>query len=112
MGIEPSSLPAKGDPKNWPEMTARFEEVFKKKTRDEWTGIFKDKDACVHPVLELDEVGVDTHIRERGVMIDIDGMLQPAPAPGAASSCRFLSSPNGPSTISRVANQMSSRPSP
>ncbi|MFC1824887.1 CaiB/BaiF CoA transferase family protein [Thermodesulfobacteriota bacterium] len=81
MGLEPSSLPNKGDPKNWPEMTVRFAEIFKTKTRDEWTGIFENKDACVHPVLELDEVSEDTHIRERGVMIDIDGMVQPAPAP-------------------------------
>ena len=62
-------------------MTARFAEIFKTRTRDEWAALFDGKDACVAPVLELDEVDRHPHNRERGLLISLDGVLQPAPAP-------------------------------
>ncbi len=81
LGLDPSSLPQQNDMKRWPEMTIRFAEVFKTRTRDEWTAIFEGKDACVAPVLELNEVGEHPHNRERELLISIDGVPQPAPAP-------------------------------
>jgi alpha-methylacyl-CoA racemase len=62
-------------------MTVSFAEIFKTRTRDEWTAIFEGKDACVAPVLELDEVDQHPHNRERGLLINLDGALQPFPAP-------------------------------
>ncbi|RLB14710.1 MAG: CoA transferase, partial [Deltaproteobacteria bacterium] len=56
LGLDPSTLPDQNDTKRWPEMTQRFAGVFKTKTRDEWMKIFEGTDACVAPVLELDEV--------------------------------------------------------
>jgi alpha-methylacyl-CoA racemase len=35
----------------------------------------------VAPVLNLDEVSEHPHNKERGVIVDIDGVPQPAPAP-------------------------------
>lgn len=81
LGIDASSLPHQNDMQRWPEMTKRFAEVFKTKTRDEWAAIFEGKDACVAPVLDLNEVDEHPHNREREVIIDIDGVPQPAPAP-------------------------------
>ena len=81
LGLEPASLPPQNDPAGWPEITARFAEVFRTKTREEWAGTFEGKDACVAPVLELDEVHRHPHNRERGLLIDPGGVLQPAPAP-------------------------------
>jgi alpha-methylacyl-CoA racemase len=81
LGMDAASLPHQNDMQRWPEMTERFAEVFKTKTRDEWTGIFEGKDACVAPVLDLNEVDQHPHNRERRVIIDIDGVPQPAPAP-------------------------------
>ncbi|KAI9330767.1 C1q and tumor necrosis factor-related protein 3 [Obelidium mucronatum] len=37
-----------------------FEEIFASKTRDEWVSIFHGKDACVTPVMDVDEV-MDSH---------------------------------------------------
>jgi alpha-methylacyl-CoA racemase len=79
--LDPSSLPNQHDMGKWPEMTARFAEVFKTKTRDQWTAIFDGKDACVAPVLELDEVDRHPHNRERNLLIDLDGVSQPVPTP-------------------------------
>jgi len=79
--LDSSALPHQFDMTKWPEMIERFKEVFKTKTRDEWTAIFDGKDACVAPVLNLDEVKKHPHNKERKVMIDLDGVSQPAPAP-------------------------------
>lgn len=40
---------------NWDEMKQKFAEKFKQKTRKEWQSIFDGKDACVLPVLTLEE---------------------------------------------------------
>jgi alpha-methylacyl-CoA racemase len=81
LGIDASSLPHQNDMQRWPEMTERFAGVFKTKTRDEWASIFEGKDACAAPVLDLNEVDQHPHNRERQMIIDIDGVPQPAPAP-------------------------------
>ncbi|MBK5099422.1 MAG: CoA transferase [Desulfobacteraceae bacterium] len=81
LGLEPSSLPHQNDVQRWPEMRDRFATVFKTKTRDEWAAIFEGKDACVAPVLELNEVGAHPHNQERELIVNIDGIPQPAPAP-------------------------------
>lgn len=50
--------------------------IFKEKTRDEWTLIFKDADCCVEPVLDLKEALLEdknTKIRKTIKTIDIDG---------------------------------------
>jgi alpha-methylacyl-CoA racemase len=79
--LDPQTLPHQFDMSQWPQMIERFAEVFKTRTRDEWTAVFEGKDACVAPVLNLDEVGEHPHNRERNLIIDLEGIPQPAPAP-------------------------------
>jgi alpha-methylacyl-CoA racemase len=55
--------------------------AFKRKTRDEWAALLGVTDACVAPVLHLDEAPNHPHMRARGVFEEIDGVLQPAAAP-------------------------------
>ncbi|RJR32488.1 MAG: CoA transferase [Desulfobacteraceae bacterium] len=81
LGLDPSTLPHQYDLGAWPEMTARFADIFKTKTRDEWMAIFEGIDACVAPVLELDEVGLHAHNIERGLLSGECGFQQPCPAP-------------------------------
>ena len=38
-------------------------------------------DVCFAPVLDLDEASEHPHNRARGAFIEIDGVVQPAPAP-------------------------------
>jgi len=54
---------------------------FKEKTREEWCNIFDSKDACVTPVLELDEVDQHPHNASRNSFIRKDNMVLPVPAP-------------------------------
>ncbi len=81
LGIDPESLPDQNDMSKWPEMIKRFAEIFKTKTRDEWMEVFEGTDACVAPVLDLDEVHNHAHNSERNLILDKDKFMQPAPAP-------------------------------
>jgi alpha-methylacyl-CoA racemase len=81
LGIDPSTLPQQYDMPRWPEMKDRFAEVIRTRTREEWMQIFEGRDACVAPILGLDEVRDHPHNRERELLIELDGLLQPAPTP-------------------------------
>ena len=48
---------------------AKLKEVFRTKTRDEWGKIFDGSDACVTPILELEEAPEHPHNKERGSFI-------------------------------------------
>lgn len=81
LGLEDAGLPQQLDRSGWPELRARFTEVFKSRTRDEWTAVFAGTDACVAPVLGLGEAPAHPHNRERDGFVEVGGVTQPAPAP-------------------------------
>ena len=55
--------------------------VIASRSRDDWATHFARTDACVAPVLDLDEAPVHPHNIARRTFIDLDGVFQPAPAP-------------------------------
>ena len=55
-----------------PEIFERMRAKFKEKTRDEWFEALKDRDACVTPVLTLEETFADPHVQEREMVIEVD----------------------------------------
>ena len=64
----------------WPELTARLAGQFCTQTRDHWAALFEGSDACVAPVLSPTEAALHP-MNSRETWVDIDGDLQPAPAP-------------------------------
>jgi alpha-methylacyl-CoA racemase len=80
LGLESADLPAQMDRAQWPAMKERFAEVFAAKTRDEWTNVFEDLDACVTPVLSPREAATHPYNTERDVFVS-EPESQPAPAP-------------------------------
>jgi alpha-methylacyl-CoA racemase len=66
---------------SWPELTERLAKVFRTKTRAEWCEILEGTDACFAPVLSLAEAPNHPHNRVRRTFVDIDGTVQPGPAP-------------------------------
>jgi alpha-methylacyl-CoA racemase len=80
-GLEGETLPAQMDSTQWVAMKARLAEIFKTKTRDEWTEIMEGTDVCFAPVLSMSEAPQHPHMKHRGTFIDIAGLTQPAPAP-------------------------------
>jgi alpha-methylacyl-CoA racemase len=87
--LDPAILGPQEDPKAWemakPVMAARF----RTRSRDKWASIFANTDACVVPVLNWDEAPRHPHLRERGTFVEVDGVIQPGPAP------RFSRTPPG-----------------
>lgn len=69
------------DKDRWPEMRELFAQAFSTKTRTEWTSVFEGTDGCVVPVLSLEEAPSHPHHQARQTFIEVDGTLQPAPAP-------------------------------
>jgi alpha-methylacyl-CoA racemase len=67
--------------------------VISTKVRDEWVMAFEGKDACVAPVLALEEAPGHHHNRARETFIDLDGAVQPGAAPRFSSSVRTKPSP-------------------
>jgi alpha-methylacyl-CoA racemase len=65
----------------WPAMKARMAAVVRTRTRDEWVAAFAGTDACVAPVLDPGEAPDHPHLRARGTFTEVDGVVQPAPAP-------------------------------
>lgn len=65
----------------WPDTAALFASRFREKTREEWSRIFADTDACVTPVLDMDEAPDHPQHDALGSFVAVAGVQQPAPAP-------------------------------
>lgn len=64
------------------EMKKTFRDIFITKTRDEWTHIFKDLDACFSPILEPQEAPQHLHnIANKTFLKNEKGEYEPGPAP-------------------------------
>ena len=80
-GIDDPEFQNQLDINKWPEFKSKLEEIFKTKTRDEWCAIMEGTDVCFAPVLNLKEAVSHPHNKARGTFIDMDGAVQPGPAP-------------------------------
>ena len=81
LGLAGEELPAQMDIGAWPELKARVEAIFKTRTRDEWCEAMEGRDVCFAPVLTMREAPEHPHNASRGVFVEHDGQVQPAPAP-------------------------------
>ncbi len=88
-GISDPAFQSQWDRAQWPALKEKLAAVLRGKTRDEWCAIFAGSDACVAPVLDMDEAPNYPHNRERQTFIEVNGVIQPAPAP------RFSGTPTG-----------------
>jgi len=81
LGLADALPGAQYDVAHWPEHRRRFTEAFASRTRDEWAAAFEGTDACVTPVLGLEEAPGHPHLAARGTFVEQDGTALPAPAP-------------------------------
>ncbi|OBK59393.1 carnitine dehydratase [Mycobacterium colombiense] len=81
LGLDGADLPGQNDVSRWPELRAVLTEKFGSHDRDHWAKVFADSDACVTPILAFGEVQTEPHITERNTFYEVDGGLQPLPAP-------------------------------
>ena len=81
LGLAGEALPAQHDRAGWPLLRERFAAVLRTRTRDEWCSRLEGSDVCFAPVLTIGEAPRHPHHRARGAVVEIDGIVQPAPAP-------------------------------
>lgn len=88
LDLDPAEIGEQSDRSRWPEMRAIFASRLRERTRDQWVGVFEGLDACVAPVLAFDEAEAHPHNAHRRTFVEVDGVVQPAPAP------RFSATPS------------------
>jgi alpha-methylacyl-CoA racemase len=81
------------DKANWPAMKERVAAVVATRTRDEWVAVFDGTDACVAPVLTPWEAHRHPHNQTRSTFVEVDGVVQPAPAPRFSRTPSSISRP-------------------
>lgn len=81
LGIPASDFPDHQDRTCWPDLRARFEQIFASKPRSHWCALLENSDACFAPVLSMSEAPDHPHNLARGTFVTQDGTMQPAPAP-------------------------------
>jgi alpha-methylacyl-CoA racemase len=95
LGIR-ESAPDRYDFDRTDELRAVIAARFGEKTQAEWSAIFDGTDACVAPILPMSEAVDHPHIKERGVFVEHDGLVQPAPAPRFSRTEATLKLPPSP----------------
>lgn len=80
-GLGDVDLPDQHDRSGWPTIRTALNEAFLAHPREHWERVFESVDACVSPVLTFDEASHHEHMVERGVVTELNGIVQPAPAP-------------------------------
>ena len=81
LGLDEATTPSPYNPQDWDACAKVLTDAFRAKTRDEWAAIFAPLDACVAPVLTLEEALTHPHNVERGSFVDVAGAPMPGPAP-------------------------------
>jgi len=80
-GITDDAFAAQMDRNAWPALKEKLAAVIKTKTRDEWDAIMLGSDVCYAPVLSITEAPKHPHNVARKTFVEVDGVVQPAPAP-------------------------------
>lgn len=97
-GLDGEDLPGQYDAAGWPVLRERFAETIVSRTRDEWAEAAAGTDACVAPVLTMQEAPHHPHLSARGTFVEVGGIVQASPAP------RFSRTPTGTPGVSAAAS--------
>jgi alpha-methylacyl-CoA racemase len=81
LGLDAGSTPSPYDQAQWDACTKVLAERFRTRTRDEWAELLAPLDACVAPVLTLEEARHHPHNVARGSFVEVAGAVLPGPAP-------------------------------
>ena len=92
-GINDPAFKAQMDRKQWPALHDQLAAVIASKTRDEWCEIMEGTDVCFGPVLDLDEAPRHAHNVARQTFVEVDGVVQPAPAPRFSATPGAIAGP-------------------
>jgi len=100
--INPEDLGIQNDRSCWPNSKNILAKIFISKDRDEWCNLFEGTDACFAPVLDANEVLKHPQLSARQTFINLDGVVQPAPAPRFSRS--ITDNPTPPKAASNASS--------
>ncbi|MGE0385245.1 MAG: CaiB/BaiF CoA transferase family protein [Gammaproteobacteria bacterium] len=98
LGIDAAALGPQNDESTWHKSKAVIAERIRTRSRDEWCAVFEGSDACVAPVLHWGEAPDHPHMKARGTFVEIDGVVQPMPAPRFSRTANDVPTPPAPMT--------------
>ena len=81
LGLPEDLLREQWNRETWPAAKERLAAVFRTRTRNAWCEAFAGVEACFAPVLSLDEAPRHAHLAARRTYAEIEGIVQPMPAP-------------------------------
>jgi len=81
LGFDPAALPDQYDRTTWTDLKSEVARRIGTRSRDEWCAVFDGVEACVSPVLSFTEAPGHPQALARATFVDVDGIVQPAPAP-------------------------------
>ena len=88
--------PGQADVDRYDELRTLIADRFRERTQAEWVELFEGTDACVAGIIPISEAKNHPHLRARGVFVERDGMVQPAPAPRFSRTGPSLGLPPSP----------------
>ena len=104
IGGEGEDLLELEDRSEWPRVSERLAGIFRSRTREEWCRLLEGSDVCFAPVLSMGEAPQHPHNRERQTFVEVEGVVQPAPAPRfSRTPSRIQQSPAEPGEHTRAA---------
>lgn len=81
LGLAVSDFPDRENPALWAAYREKLDRVFRSQPQSHWITVFAGTDACVAPVLTMQEASTAAPATERNAFVTIGGITQPAPAP-------------------------------
>jgi alpha-methylacyl-CoA racemase len=81
LGLDPATTASPYDPAQWEACEKTLTEAFRTRTRDEWAELFAPLDACVAPVLTLQEAPHHPHNVARASYTQVGNATVAGPAP-------------------------------
>ncbi|MEV6702910.1 CaiB/BaiF CoA-transferase family protein [Streptomyces sp. NPDC051453] len=93
LGLREEDMADQHDRSRWPETREKLAEVFSTRTRDEWCALTEGQEVCIAPVLSLTEAPHHPHLRDRRTFVEVEGVVQPAPAPRFSRTPGAIQSP-------------------
>ena len=81
LNLDAATLPPQNERSAWPAMRDRFAALFRTRTRDDWVRAAAGRDACLSPVLTIDEAPGHPQMVARESFTQLDGLTHPTPAP-------------------------------
>ena len=78
---------------HWPAAKAKMTALFISKPQAHWQALLEHTNACFGTVLTLDEAAEHPHHQARNNFVEVDGFVQPAPAPKFSRSQQEVGSP-------------------